>query len=179
MQNRLLQGEHGLPSSSHMLTCYLTDIEQLLAEQCDEAALRDAFDLPRIAVALTDPQLRCSGERMRSWCEQWIGPSGGEPRPDGLDYARVGRSVSERVTRGSAEPETVPTHALRRLQLRRNVRTPQRDFSTSGNGNLAPQDAETVHLCTALVEAARRWYARSACHDTTVQANLARLAVLR
>jgi hypothetical protein len=30
-----------------------------------------------------------------------------------------------------------------------------------------------------LVDAARRWYARSACHDSTVQANLARLAVLR
>ena len=34
-------------------------------------------------------------------------------------------------------------------------------------------------MCTALTEAARRWYARNACHDPTVQANLARLAVLR
>jgi hypothetical protein len=34
-------------------------------------------------------------------------------------------------------------------------------------------------MSTALIEAARRWYARSACHDPTVQANLARLAVLR
>jgi hypothetical protein len=29
------------------------------------------------------------------------------------------------------------------------------------------------------VGAARRWYARSGCHDPTVQSNLARLAVLR
>jgi hypothetical protein len=31
----------------------------------------------------------------------------------------------------------------------------------------------------ALVNAARRWYARSGVHDPTVQDNLARLAVLR
>jgi hypothetical protein len=31
----------------------------------------------------------------------------------------------------------------------------------------------------ALVEATRRWYARSGVHDPTVQENLARLAVLR
>jgi len=34
-------------------------------------------------------------------------------------------------------------------------------------------------IATALIEAAKRWYARSACHDPIVQANLARLAVLR
>ena len=53
-----------------MLAGYLTDIEQLLDEQHRDAALREAFDLPRIAVALTDPQLRCSGERMKTWCEK-------------------------------------------------------------------------------------------------------------
>ncbi len=175
-----MQDELALPSSSRMLARYLTDIEQLLDEQLGEAALRDAFDLPRIAVALTDPELRCSGERMKTWCQQWIRPSGGEPRAGGLDYERVGRSVSERVTReGAADPETVPTRALRRLQLRRHVRTATRGFSILRSKNLAPQEAEMVDICTALVEAARRWYARSACHDTTVQANLARLAVLR
>src|SRR5437762_685052 len=49
----------GSPSSSRMLARYLTDIEQLLDEQHGEAALREAFDLPRIAVALTDPEPRC------------------------------------------------------------------------------------------------------------------------
>jgi len=175
-----MQNQLGSPSSSRMLARYLTDIEQLLDEQHGEAALRDAFDLPRIAVALTDPELRCSGEQVKSWCQQWIGPSGGEGPSGGLDYERVGRSVSERVTReGAASPEPVPTRALRRLRLRRHVRTPPRGFSVNRSGNLAPQEAEAVDMCTALVEAARRWYARSACHDTVVQANLARLAVLR
>jgi hypothetical protein len=42
-----------------------------------------------------------------------------------------------------------------------------------------PRENEAFDMCAALIEAARRWYARSACHDPTVQANLARLAVLR
>src|SRR4030081_28883 len=93
------------PSSSRMLAGYLTDIEQLLDEQQGDAALREAFDLPRIAVALTDPQLRCSGEQMKTWCEQWIGPPGAERRAHPLDYERVGRNVSERVTQqGAAGP---------------------------------------------------------------------------
>src|SRR5205807_1172647 len=129
---------------------------------------------------LTDPELRCSGEQLKSWCQQWIGPSGYERAAGGLDYERVGRSVSERVAQeGGATPESVPTRALKRLRLRRHMRTPPRGFSVSRSENLAPQQAETVDMCTALVEAARRWYARSACHDTVVQANLARLAVLR
>lgn len=176
-----MRNDPALPSSSRMLTRYLTDIEQMLDEQHGEAALRDAFDLPRIAVALTDPQLQYSGERVKTWCEQWIGPSLDEPLAGGLDYERVGRSVSEQVTReeGAAESNRVPTRALRRLQLRRHVRAAPHGFSILRSENLAPQQAETAHICTALVEAARRWYARSACHDTTVQANLARLAVLR
>ena len=176
-----MQDESVHPSSSRMLARYLTDIEQLLDEQHGEAALRDAFDLPRIAVALTDPQLRCSGEQVKTWCQLWIGPPGAEAGASKLDYERLGRSVSERLIRedGPAAPETVPTRALRRLQLRRHVRMAPGDFSTPRSEHLAPQEAETVDLCTALVEAARRWYARSACHDTTVQTNLARLAVLR
>src|ERR1700694_3441277 len=166
-----MQDQHVSPSSSRMLAGYLTDIEQLLDEQHRDAALREAFDLPRIAVALTDPQLRCSGDQVKTWCEQWIGPPGAGRRAHALDYERVGRNVSERVTQqGAAGPESVPTRALR---------TPSRGFSATHSENLAPQETEAVEMCTALVEAARRWYARSACHDTTVQTNLARLAVLR
>ena len=62
----------GSPSSSRMLASYFTDIEQLLEEQRWDAALREACDLPRIAVALSDPQLRCSGEEVGVWCRQWI-----------------------------------------------------------------------------------------------------------
>jgi len=167
------------PSSSRMLASYLTDIEQLLDEQHRDAALRDAFDLPSIAVALTDPQLRCSGEQLKTWCQQWIGPPGSGSRAAGLDYERVGRNVTAHMQESAAEPAAVPTRALRRLRLRRYVRTPRRGFSSSHNDELAPQETEAVEICTVLVAAARRWYARCACHDTTVQTNLARLAVLR
>src|SRR5205823_4284182 len=57
-----------VPSDSRMLTNYLADIEQLLCEQRWDAALREAFDLPQIAVALADPQLRSSSERGKRWC---------------------------------------------------------------------------------------------------------------
>ena len=70
------------PSSSRMLASYLTDIEQLLDEQRWDAALREACDLPRIAVALSDPQLRCSGDEVGMWCRQWI-----PPLPDAPDAA--------------------------------------------------------------------------------------------
>jgi hypothetical protein len=68
---------------------------------------------------------------------------------------------------------------LRRLQLRRHVRTPPRGYPPAPDENLDPQEAESIEAGRALVGAARRWYARSGCHDPTVQANLARLAVLR
>jgi hypothetical protein len=166
------------PSSSRMLASYLTDIEQLLDEHRWEAALREAYDLPRIAVALSDPRLRYSGEQVRTWCQQWIRPPGAERDAQGLDYERLAQSLAERIAQ-LAETEVVPMRALRRLQLRRHVRTPARGFFIGRAGNLPPRETESVTMCTALVEAARRWYARSACHDPTVQANLARLAVLR
>src|SRR2546430_15894186 len=57
-----------VPSDSRMLTNYLADIEQLLCEQRWDAALREAFDLPQIVVALAVPQLRSSSERVKRWC---------------------------------------------------------------------------------------------------------------
>ena len=68
---------------------------------------------------------------------------------------------------------------LSRPDSQRHSRVPPHGFSEWRAQNLPPRDAETVQMCTALLEAARRWYARSAVHDAVVQANLARLAVLR
>jgi len=150
------------PSSSRMIATYLTDIEQLLDEQRWDAALREASDLPRIAVALADPQLRSSGEEIRNWCQEWIQPP----------------EMTERVVPPSA-PEPVPTRALRRLQLRRHVRTLPRGFAPERAKQLAPQETEAANKGAALLSAARRWYARSGVHDPIVQDNLARLAVLR
>src|SRR5258707_6622873 len=119
MQDQHVLPSGSSPSSSRMLAGYLTDIEQLLDEQHRDAALREAFDLPRIAVALTDPQLRCSGEQMKTWCEQWIVPAGAGRRGPALGYERVGRTVSQRVTQpGAAGAGSVSTIALRRMRLR-------------------------------------------------------------
>ena len=75
--------------------------------------------------------------------------------------------------------DRVPLRALRRLQLRRNARTLPRGFRAVRAAQLSPRDSDSASMCAALLAAARRWYARTACHDPVVQANLARLAVLR
>jgi hypothetical protein len=68
---------------------------------------------------------------------------------------------------------------LRRLQLRRHARILPRGFRARRSADLSARENEAFDMATALIEATRRWYARSACHDPIVQANLARLAVLR
>lgn len=166
------------PSSSRMLASYMSDIEQLLDERQWEAALREALDLPQIAVALGDPQLSVSAERLKSWCDEWIRPEDPDRNERGPDYERVSAAVT---TRGVGNDSwAVPSLALRRLRLRRLVRTPPRGFNSGRDKNFAPPEGtNAVEICGILVEAARRWYAQSAVHDKTVQANLARLAVLR
>lgn len=159
------------PSSSRMLASYLTDIEQLLEEQRWDAALREACDLPRIAVALSDPQLRCSREGVGIWCAQWMPAKDAQAAPEA--------PLSRPETAEREAPPSVPARALRRLQLRRHLRTPPRGYRSTPDETLAPQEAASVETGLALISAARRWYARSGCHDPTVQSNLARLAVLR
>jgi len=112
------------------------------------------------------------------WCQEWIRPPGAERDAHGLDYEHLARNIAERVAQ-AAEPDGVPMRALRRLQLRRHARTAPRGFRARHAADLSPRESEAFDMCTALTEAARRWYARNACHDPTVQANLARLAVLR
>ena len=165
------------PSSSRMLTSYMTDIEQLLDEQQWEAALREALDLPQIAVALCDPQLSVTGERLKAWCDEWIRPADPDRNARCAEYARVSERVLSRTPIG--EGATVPSLALKRLRLRRLVRTPPRGFSAGHTASVSPEGTVAVETCNIIVETARRWYAQSAVHDQTVQANLARLAVLR
>jgi hypothetical protein len=153
-----------------MLTSYLIDIEQLLEEQRWDAALREACELPRIAVALSDPQLRCSGEAVGIWCKQWLESEPGAPQAEG---------DIRNPTDAPTAPTQVPTSALRRLQLRRHVRTPPRGYLPLADESLDPAEAASDETGRALVGAARRWYAHAGCHDPTVQTNLARLAVLR
>jgi len=168
------------PYSSRMVASYLTDVEQLIEAQRWDAALCEACDLPRIAVALTDPTLHSSGEQEKVWCEQWIRPTDTHAGQEALDYERLRSTVCKHIENGdAAEPQTVPARALRRLRLRRHVRLAPRGFTPESGPAPDPEKSETALICTALVDAARRWYARSAVHDSVVQSNLARLAVLR
>jgi len=163
-----------------MVAGYLTDVETLLEAQHWDAALCEAYDLPRIAVALTDPTLQSSGEEQKTWCEQWIRPADEEDASDDLDYERVRRAVCEHIEHEDAtEPKSIPARALRRLRLRRHVRTAPRGFSHEPHPPGDSGAGESAQIATALIDAARRWYARSACHNSIVQTNLARLAVLR
>jgi hypothetical protein len=169
---------HTAPSSSRMLASYLTDIEQLLDEQHWDVALRDATDLPRIAVALSDPLMRSSSDEVAQWCSRWITPSHPAGGAAQLVSDRTGGAVPLQVQAGSASAQ-IPTAALRRLQLRRHARTVPRGFVLGPDENLDARSADSVQIGRALVEATRSWYARIGVHDSTVQSNLARLAVLR
>ncbi len=161
-----------------MFAAYLADIEQLLDAQHREQALREALDLPRIAIALGDTQLRSTPEALRRWCEEWLRPAGAERDAQGGEHQRLARGIDERLKQ-TVEGDRVPRPALRRLQLRRHARTAPRGFRARRSPDLSAAENETFETCAALIEAARRWYARNACHDPIVQANLARLAVLR
>jgi hypothetical protein len=167
------------PSSSRMLANYLSDVELLLEDQRWEQALREAFELPQLAAALSDPRMQISVERVQAWCERWVEHSDDEAAVADADVGRIAQLVCERAARASLAKESVPALALRRLRLHRLQRTRHRGFKAGPLALLAPEAADTVKICTALVQAARRWYAQSAVHDAVVQANLARLAVLR
>jgi hypothetical protein len=165
------------PSSSRMLASYLSDIERLLEEQRWDAAQREALDVPRLAVALADAQLQCSAEQVDTWCQEWLRPSGAERDAQGVESERLMQQVQELLRTRTAEG--IPMRALRRLQLRRHLRVLPRGFPAAAHNALTPAENTTQEICSGLLEAARRWYARTACHDPVVQANLARLAVLR
>ena len=167
------------PSSSRMLTNYLADVEQNLDERRWEMALRDVVDLPKIAVALANPEMRSSREQCTAWCEQWVRPpNAANDSGTGIDHEQICRVLDE-ASEGKTPTAAVPSIALRRLRLRRHARHAPRGFNALRTVKENQDHAETLLVCTAVVEAVRRWYAHFACHDATAQANLARLAVLR
>jgi hypothetical protein len=162
-----------------MLASYMTDIEQLLDEQRWDVALREALDLPQIAVALSDPHLTFTGERLKAWCDEWIRPAEPDRNARYSDYERVVAAVIAHTV--SSETAIVPSLPLKRLQLRRLVRIPARGFNPGRSSStvLVPEGTRAIETCQIVLEAVQRWYAQSAVSNRTVQENLARLAVLR
>lgn len=166
------------PSSSHMFSGLLNEIEEMLDEAGWERALHEALELPAIAVALCSPELRCSPERVQQWCEHWVRPADAERDIQGPDFQGLRQAILERAGPKGAG-ERVPLPALRHLQRSRHVRAPPRGFGFVPTSRIDAGKADAAALCAALINAARRWYARAACRDDVVQLNLARLAVLR
>jgi hypothetical protein len=74
---------------------------------------------------------------------------------------------------------SVPVRALRQLRLRRLARPMSPGCRPTQPKTADADTAQAVDVCTVLMDAARRWYTRRAARDDTVQANLARLAVMR
>jgi hypothetical protein len=171
-----ISGARVRPSNSKMLTTYLADIEQMLDEHSWEAALRDSLDLPSIAVALSDPQLRSSAEAIRKWLADWIRPLQSDSGE--LAHERISQMLTERATSGHKDTR-VPAQALRRLRLRRLARTPPGRFAAERSRLPDGEGKDATEMCKLVVEAVHRWYANNGCSDPVLQANLGRLAILR
>jgi hypothetical protein len=166
------------PCGSKMLTTYLADIEQMLDEQSWDAAVRESIDLPSIAVALADPQLRSSADGIQKWFTDWVRPVDTKGDSSGVDHERISKTLLDRAvsTDGKAG---VPTQALRRLRLRRLARTPPSRFAAERAHLPDSEGKAAADMCKVVVEAVSRWYAHAGCSDPVVQSNLGRLAVLR
>jgi hypothetical protein len=166
--------------SSKMFDTYLTDIEQLLHHQIWNAALTDALALPHIAVALSDARRRSSAERYQAWCATWIRPDAATDCDSTADGARLFGMWCERAGGGEKQGAlAVPVRALRQLRLRRLARPMTPGCHPSQPVTCDADAAQAVEVCTLLADAANRWYSRRAARDDIVQANLARLAVMR
>ena len=166
--------------SSKMFDTYLMDIEQLLHHQMWGTALTDALALPHIAVALSDPRQRSSADDYIAWCATWVRPDAGTSAQSMLEGARLFHMWCERAGCSAEDAaRTMPVRALRQLRLRRLAR-PMTPGCHPAHPRTTDADAvQAITVCTLLVDAAQRWYTRRAARDDIVQANLARLAVMR
>jgi hypothetical protein len=163
-----------------MLESYLGDIEYLIRERLWSEALPLALTLPHICAALENQDLTSSREQFLHWCESWVRPSQSDtsmtvPTPEDLHKLACARGKSLQP-----DPQPgVPVQALRQLRLRRLARAapPRRRVSLADVRDFSDEPAREA--CVALLEAVRRWYDDYAVTDSTVQTNLAKLAVLR
>src|SRR6266513_115785 len=116
---------------------------------------------------------------------RWLSPtrSCAAPASESRDGAASGSVHSRRTARGSGSSActgfcaSASTTATER-RASRCRRGTCGGFTSEHPAAADAQGAGEVEICYALIAAARRWYANSACRDAQVQANLARLALL-
>ena len=168
-------------SSSRMLENYLTDLEYLAQERLWTEALPLALALPHICISLSDPTLHSSREGFVAWCEQWLYPLFAESMTAPPTAEELFALSRERAGFSELEaPSGVPIAALKRLRLRRHARpAPPRHRSTLEEIPLETAEDPSHNLCMYIIHAVHYWYDDWAAFDSTVQTNLARLAVLR
>jgi hypothetical protein len=154
---------------SKMLEGFCADIEELPSDGLVRQAVRHALALPEICSVLEDSAMRGRDDRYLAWCSRWLHFSHGKGSiPLGARLLRLHRRSGHEIS-----------HWLTALRARRNARSYQ--------GQERPQlwqpandlEAFETALCTALVDAARRWYAESGRTDSTVQTNLGKLLIAR
>jgi hypothetical protein len=166
--------------SSKMFDTYLMDIEHLLHHQMWGAALTDALALPHIAVALSDVRQRSSGDEFKAWCATWVRPDAGTSPQSLLAGEPLFQMWAQRAGCSETDPACMkPVRALRQLRLRRLARPMSPGCHPSQPRTTDADAVQAITVCTLLIDAAQRWYTRRAARDAIVQANLARLAVMR
>lgn len=168
------------PRTSQMLESYLADIEYLMRAQLWKRAASLALPLPHICAALSNADLVSSAEAYRAWCERWLRP----PRADTSFTTPSPEELERMAAEYAVEPELahhggVPVRALRQLRLRRLSRAALPRGRVPLSLAAEAHGGRAAEACLALLEGVRRWYRDCAARDPALQANLARLAVLR
>jgi hypothetical protein len=163
---------------SRMFESYVTDIESLLRDGLPRPALRLSVALPDICVALEDQQMSSSAARYAQWCAAWLECAALERRKP-LSGERIHRLYALRGRgKGAAESAaSITASSLQKLRMRRRSRRGRSLARSRIWEPVGRLQSFQVNLSEALVDAARRWYAKRGAADLVVQRNLGRLLV--
>ena len=178
LRRAIAQNDIAMLGASKMWSVHLLDVEALAHGSRPDEALRIAVQVPHVCVALSDEQLRSSYQRYQTWCEQWLEPVRIDDELVSIPFGELYASYERICGTDALSPLSVPLRALKELQLKRLVRAPA--FRTLAEPALLDDSAQRKrHTALYLSAAAWHWYTEFASVDTTVQSNLARLAVMR
>ena len=178
LRRAIEQNDIATLGASKMWSVHLLDVEALAHGSRPDQALRIAVQIPHVCVALSDEHLRSSYQRYQTWCEQWLEPVRIDEELVSIPFEELYASY-ERVcgTEGLSTLD-VPVKALKDLQLKRLVRAPA-SRTLAEPALLSDSEQRSRQTALFLSAAAWHWYTEFASVDTTVQSNLARLAVMR
>jgi len=178
LRRAIAAGDIATLGASKMWSVHLLDIEALAHGPRPHAALRAAVQIPHVCVALSDEQLRSSYQRYQTWCDQWLEPVRIDDDVVSIPFAELYASYEHLCGADGLSPLNVPVKALKELQLKRLVRAAA-SRTRAEPPLLDHSELRSRRAALFLSNAAWRWYMEFASVNTTVQSNLARLAVIR